>query len=132
MILKGKGGRPRLVTCRQDLSSAMQQLYHFQKLTSLLRNMDQMKKFAVNFAKRHEVNYRKDEYLYRTKIENLKNHINRREYAQVRLHEFDHTMKGEGKLRTINCIKDYENRFLQLVQDLGHNRISILGNYLGK
>lgn len=130
-VLKGKGGRPRFATCRQDLKSEMQQLYHFQKLTSLPRNMDQMKKFAVNFGKRHEVNYRKDEYLYHTKIENLKNHINRREYAQIRLRELDHTMKGHGKIRTINGVRDYENRFLQLAQDLGHNRIGILGNYLG-
>lgn len=132
LVVKGKGGRPRLATCRRDLQNEMQQLYHFHKLKQLPQTMAEMKRFTNYFMKKHEVDYRKDHYLYHTNIARVKNHINRREYAQVRLHDLDQTMAGTGKQHTINGVKDYENRFLQLARDLGHNRIGILGNYLGK
>lgn len=132
LVVRGKGGRPRLATCRQDMRDEMLKLYGFQNLKYVPQNMEQLKHFTNSFMAQHASMYRRNEYLYQTNIHDLPNHINRREYAQERLRELDRNMQGKGKQRTINGVKDYENRFIRLAQDLGHNRIGILGNYLGK
>ena len=95
----GKGGRPRLATCRQDMRDETLKLYGFQNLKYVPQNMEQLKHFTNSFMAQHASIYRRNEYLYQINIHDLPNHVNRRKYAQERLRELDKSMPGQGQAK---------------------------------
>lgn len=129
----GKGGRPRFAQCRSDLKNEMLGYYHFQPLTKLPASMYEVKNFRNLFVKRNEENYRKDHYIFDNHISGrLRFHIQRAEYANVRLtEEFTKWGRYNNTQKTINGVTGNIMAFKRVANDLGHGRIDVLGNYIG-
>lgn len=129
----GKGGRPRFATCRADLIDEMCKYYDFQSIGKLPHEMDHIKNFRDNFMKRNEEVYRKNGYLFNGKVSGrLRFHIQRREYAQKRLSEEFDKWGQQNTQKTINGVTGNIRAFHEVSLDLGHGRIDVLGNYIGK
>lgn len=93
------------------------------------------------FSKPKEVKYegkvsdpRRVDYVFDVKVSgDLRFHIHRQEYAQVRLaEEFHDKGRYNNKQKTINNITGNITAFKAVANDLGHGRIDVLGNYLGR
>ena len=84
--------------------------------------------------KKNRENFRKNNYVFDGKVSgDLRFHIHRQEYAQVRLvEEFHDKGRRNNKQKTINNTTGNITAFKAVANDLGHGRIDVLGNYLSK
>lgn len=130
----GKGGRPRFATCRKDLESEMRNLYQPLKVKHIPTTMTDIKRFRDIFVMKNQEIYRKNDYLYQGNVSGrLRFHIQRREYAQKRLsEEFKKWGQYNNTQITINGVRGNVRAFHEVANDLGHGRIDVLGNYIGK
>lgn len=130
----GKGGRPRFATCRRDMEKEMRRLYQPRTVKSIPTEMEDIKAFRDTFMKKNRENFRKNNYVFDGKVSgDLRFHIQRQEYAQVRLaEEFHDKGRRNNKQKTINNTTGNITAFKAVANDLGHGRIDVLGNYLSK
>ena len=134
LFLMGKGGRPRFATCRRDMEKEMRRLYQPRIVKSIPTEMEDIKAFRDTFMKKNRENFRKNNYVFDGKVSgDLRFHIQRQEYAQVRLaEEFHDKGRRNNKQKTINNTTGNITAFKAVANDLGHGRIDVLGNYLSK
>lgn len=127
----GKGGRPRFAQCRQDMQAEMEQYYQPLKINSVSHDMKTIYEFRDNWLAYHQRELRQQQYLFTKYDHRVSFHRQRQEYAQVRLAEEQQISPlVHDYQQTIGGVTAYHSQFARVSQDLGHNRVDVLANYL--
>ena len=127
----GKGGRPRFAQCRQDMQVEMKHYYQPLKINQVSRDMTKIYEFRDHWLDYHQEQLNQRDYLFTKYDHRVSFHRQRQEYAQVRLAEEQQKSPLEHDYQqTIGGVTAYHSQFARVSQDLGHNRVDVLANYL--